>query len=76
MLTPGGPVLADRCAVHASETKRMAEMCLVTWARIMRLGDSVGGWVDTTTLQKCYQVADEETMEAVVLQPKQLKRVG
>ena len=37
---------------------------------------AVGGWVDTTTLQKCYQVADEETMEAVVLQPRRLKRVG
>jgi hypothetical protein len=23
----------------------------------------VGGWVDTTTLQKCYQIADDETME-------------
>jgi hypothetical protein len=37
---------------------------------------AVGGWVDTTTLQRCYQVADEETIEAVVLQPKRLKRVG
>jgi hypothetical protein len=24
----------------------------------------------TTTWQKCYQAADEETMEAVVLQPR------
>ena len=30
-------------------------------------GCVVGGWVDTTTLQKCYQMADEATMEAVVL---------
>jgi integrase len=37
---------------------------------------AVGGWVDTATLQKCYQVADEETMEAVVLQPKRLQRMG
>lgn len=31
---------------------------------------AVGGWTDNQTLQKCYQVANEETMEAVVLQPK------
>jgi integrase len=37
---------------------------------------AVGGWVDTTTLQKCYQVADEETMEAVVLQPRRLRQVA
>lgn len=36
---------------------------------------AVGGWVDTTTLQKCYQIADEETMEAVVLQPRRLRQV-
>jgi integrase len=35
---------------------------------------AVGGWVGTATLQKCYQVADEETMEAVVLQPRRLMR--
>lgn len=28
---------------------------------------ALGGWRDTTTLQKCCQVADERTMEAVVL---------
>jgi integrase len=28
---------------------------------------AVGGWVDTATLQRCYQLADESTMEAVVL---------
>lgn len=33
---------------------------------------AVGGWVDTATLQKCYQVPDEATMEAVVLQPRKL----
>jgi integrase len=37
---------------------------------------AVGGWVDTTTLQKCYQIADEETMEAVVLQPRRLRQVA
>jgi hypothetical protein len=36
----------------------------------------VGGWIDTTTLQKCYQVADDETMEAVVLQPRRLRQVA
>ncbi len=36
---------------------------------------AVGGWVDTTTLQKCYQAADEETMEAVVLQPRRLRQM-
>jgi len=36
---------------------------------------AVGGWVDTTTLQKCYQMADDETMEAVVLQPRRLLHV-
>jgi hypothetical protein len=29
---------------------------------------AVGGWIDITTLRKCYQMADEATMEAVVLQ--------
>jgi integrase len=37
---------------------------------------AVGGWVDTATLQKCYQHADEETMESVVLQPKRLRKLG
>ena len=37
---------------------------------------AVGGWTDTQTLQKCYQVADEETMEAVVLQPRRLRKLG
>jgi hypothetical protein len=37
---------------------------------------AVGGWTDTQTLQKCYQVADDETMEAVVLQPKRLLKLG
>jgi integrase len=37
---------------------------------------AVGGWIDTTTLQKCYQVADDETMEAVVLQPRRLRQVA
>ncbi len=31
---------------------------------------AVGGWVDTTTLQRCYQAPDLETMESVVLQPR------
>lgn len=37
---------------------------------------AVGGWVDTTTLQRCYQQADDETMEAVVMQPKRLRKLG
>ena len=37
---------------------------------------AAGGWVDTTTLQKCYQTADWETMEAVVSHPRRLKRVA
>ena len=37
---------------------------------------AVGGWVDTTTLQKVYQVADADTMESVVLQPKRLRKLG
>jgi hypothetical protein len=36
----------------------------------------VGGWRDTTTLLNVYQVADAETMEAVVNYPKRLGRVG
>jgi hypothetical protein len=35
---------------------------------------AVGGWIDTTTPPKCYQAADEKTMEAVVLQPRRLGR--
>jgi hypothetical protein len=37
---------------------------------------AVGGWTDTQTLQKCTKFADEETMEAVMLQPKRLLRLG
>ncbi len=37
---------------------------------------AMGGWVDTTTLQKVYQVADADTMESVVLQPKRLRKLG
>ena len=37
---------------------------------------AVGGWLDTATLQKCYQAADPETMEAVVMQPKRLLKLG
>jgi integrase len=37
---------------------------------------AVGGWTDLTTLQKVYQVADQETMEAVVMQPKRLRKMG
>jgi hypothetical protein len=33
-------------------------------------------WVDTATLQKCYQVADEETVEAIVLSPRRLRKMG
>lgn len=36
---------------------------------------AVGGWIDTTTLQRVYQAPDLETMEAVVLQPKRVQRV-
>ncbi len=35
---------------------------------------AVGGWVDTTTLARCYQVADAETMVAVVLGGRRLGR--
>lgn len=35
---------------------------------------AAGGWVETTTLQRCYIAADEETLEAVVLTPKRLGR--
>jgi hypothetical protein len=35
---------------------------------------AAGGWVETTTLQRCYISADEETLEAVVLTPKRLGR--
>jgi integrase len=34
----------------------------------------VGGWKDTATLLQCYMAADDETMEAVVSQPKRLRR--
>jgi hypothetical protein len=37
---------------------------------------AVGGWVDTTTLQRCYQAPDLATMEAVVLQPKRVQQVS
>jgi integrase len=36
---------------------------------------AVGGWLDTTTLQRCYIHADLETMEAVVLQPRVVRRI-
>lgn len=35
---------------------------------------AAGGWVETTTLQRCYTASDEETLEAVVLTPKRLGR--
>lgn len=35
---------------------------------------AVGGWVDTATLEKCYQVADAETMERVVMEPRRVRR--
>jgi integrase len=34
-----------------------------------------GGWRDPGTLLRCYQVADVETLERVVLRPKQVRRV-
>lgn len=36
----------------------------------------VGGWIETTTLQKVYQQPDDETMEQVVLQPRRLRKLG
>jgi hypothetical protein len=36
----------------------------------------VGGWVDTTTLERCYQVADPETMERVVMEPRAVQRLA
>jgi len=35
---------------------------------------AAGGWVETTTLQRCYVSADEETLETVVLTPRRLGR--
>jgi hypothetical protein len=35
---------------------------------------AVGGWVDTTTLERRYQVADAEMMERVVMEPRRLRQ--
>ncbi|MBA3319367.1 MAG: hypothetical protein H0T50_14930 [Gemmatimonadales bacterium] len=37
---------------------------------------AVGGWTDLTTLQRVYQTADAETMEAVVMGSKRLRKLG
>jgi integrase len=37
---------------------------------------AAGGWTDLTTLQNVYQVADQEGMEAVVTQPRRLRKMG
>jgi hypothetical protein len=37
---------------------------------------AVGGWVDTTTLERCYQVADPETIERVVMEPRGVQRLA
>lgn len=37
---------------------------------------AAGGWVETTTLQRCYISSDDETMETVVLEPRRLRRQG
>lgn len=52
--------------------------CSPSWTTPPAVGGvaAVGGWVDTTTLQKVYQVADADTMESVVLQPKRLWKLG
>ena len=34
---------------------------------------AAGGWKDTQTLQRCYQHADPETLEAVVLEGRRLR---
>jgi hypothetical protein len=36
---------------------------------------AVGGWADTTTLQRCYQAPDLATMEAVLFAPRPVARV-
>jgi hypothetical protein len=54
----------------------MSELCLASVPLSLKDVAAVGGWIDTTTLQKCYQMADEETMEAVILQPKRLQKLG
>jgi len=37
---------------------------------------AVGGWIDTTTPQRCYQIEDLETMEAVLMNPRPLRDVA
>ncbi len=35
---------------------------------------AAGGWKDTQTLQRCYQHADPETLEAVLLKGRRFRR--
>ena len=36
---------------------------------------AAGGWKNTATLMRCYQQVDDETLLAVVTEPKKLKEV-
>jgi hypothetical protein len=37
---------------------------------------AVGGWTDTTTIMRCYQTPDIETMEAVATSPRRIKQIA
>ncbi|UCG85253.1 MAG: site-specific integrase, partial [Gemmatimonadota bacterium] len=37
---------------------------------------AAGGWTDTSTLLRCYQTPDVETMERVVSEPRRIRRIA
>jgi integrase len=37
---------------------------------------AAGGWKDTSTITRCYQTPDVETMERVITMPRRLKRIA
>ena len=37
---------------------------------------AAGGWTDTTTIMRCYQTPDLETMEAVVNSPRRIRQIA
>ena len=37
---------------------------------------AAGGWTDTTTIMRCYQMPDVETMERVVTTPRRIKQIA
>ena len=37
---------------------------------------AAGGWKDTRTLTKCYEVPDTDTMYKVITEPRPLREVG